>query len=232
VQPLTDAFATHGGAIVANLALVPNQVSYRSEVLQAFAAKPQCAFVQVNQQTTSTLFSNMRQLGDLTIPFIGTSNYNDLTEWKAGGFAAGSTQLTGDIGASSTGPAADYFNALYSAAYSKESTDPTPTYFASGFYDGVLVFALAMTAANSTDPKVWLKDVIKVSSPPGTMCYTFSSCVVLLKQGKKINYEGASGNMDFDQHHNTYTPFNIVTFDAQGALQIVITVPPAEAAQY
>lgn len=233
VQPLTDAMSSHGGSIVANDALVSNQVSYRSEILQAFAKGPQCAFIQINQQSTSTFFANLRQLGDLTIPFIGTSNYNDITNWKGAGLPPGNTQLTGDTGAAPSGPATDHFSQIYGSAYGSESLDPKPTYFAQFTYDGTIVFALAMTMANSTDPKVWLKDVTRVTTNESAAeCSTYADCVALLKQGKQIDYEGASGNMDFDQHHNVYSAFNIVTFDSQGALQVVATVPADQAAQY
>jgi hypothetical protein len=65
-------------------------------------------------------------------------------------------------------------------------------------YDGVVFAALAMTAAKTT---VWINKVTYVSNPPGVKCYTYASCVRLLKPGKKINYEGASGPEDFNQYH-------------------------------
>ena len=55
-----------------------------------------------------------------------------------------------------------------------------------------------MTYAKSTDPKVWVNDILKVSNPPGVQCYTYATCVTLLKAGKKINYQGASGTDDFN----------------------------------
>ena len=61
-------------------------------------------------------------------------------------------------------------------------------------YDSIVIASLAMTMAKSTDPKVWVKDVTKVSDPPGTVCGTYTTCVALLKAHKKINYDGAAGN--------------------------------------
>ena len=54
----------------------------------------------------------------------------------------------------------------------------------------------------------------KVTNPPGTACYTYSSCLALLKAGKKINYEGASGDLDYNKYNNTFGPYG--AFQATG----------------
>ena len=45
-----------------------------------------------------------------------------------------------------------------------------------------------------------------VANPPGTPCYTYPTCLSLLKAGKKIDCEGVSGNLDRNQHNNTFGP--------------------------
>lgn len=95
-------------------------------------------------------------------------------------------------------------------------------------YDSVIISALAMTAAHSVNPSVWVKDIIDVSNPPGTMCYTYASCVALLKQGKKINYEGATGPEDFNQYHNTFSGFAVSGFDSGDNLTQVAYVTPQQ----
>ena len=230
VAPTTAGFTAHGGTVVYNSPLVPHQTSYRSEILKAFAGNPQCAFVQTDQQTTGTLFSNLQQLGHLNIPYIGTDAFSDPTIFKAAGSAA-AQYLVGTVAVNATGPASDHFNALYKAQYSTSNADPDPTFFAAAAYDGVVVFALAMNAANSTDPKVWIKKVLSVVGESGTECSTYKDCVALLKQGKTIDYEGASSNMDFDVHHDIYTPFNIITW-ATGTQTTVLAVASAQVAGF
>jgi len=45
-----------------------------------------------------------------------------------------------------------------------------------------------------------IKDHLRtVSNPPGAVVYSFADGAKLLGEGKKINYEGASGSCDFDQ---------------------------------
>ena len=49
-----------------------------------------------------------------------------------------------------------------------------------------------------------------------------------LKAGTKINYDGASGPMDYNQYHNVFGPFDAVQVDLQGNSQIVQTFSAAD----
>src|SRR5260370_9293798 len=56
----------------------------------------------------------------------------------------------------------------------------------------------------------------KVTNPPGTACFTYASCLALLKAGTKINYEGASGDLDYNQYNNTFGPYGAFKATAAG----------------
>ena len=44
-----------------------------------------------------------------------------------------------------------------------------------------------------------IKDNLRaVANPPGAVVYSYADGAKLLAEGKKINYEGASGSCDFD----------------------------------
>src|SRR5258708_10601817 len=47
----------------------------------------------------------------------------------------------------------------------------------------------------------------KVTNPPGAPCFTYSTCLKLIKAGTKINYEGASGSLDYNTYNNTFGPY-------------------------
>jgi len=61
-----------------------------------------------------------------------------------------------------------------------------------------------------------------VTSPPGTQCYTYKDCLSLLKAGTKINYEGASGALDYNQYHNVFGPYGAFQANASGQEQQVM----------
>ena len=57
----------------------------------------------------------------------------------------------------------------------------------------MISLALADDYAKTTNGTTVAHDMTKVTNPPGTACYTYASCLALIKAGTKINYEGASG---------------------------------------
>lgn len=61
-------------------------------------------------------------------------------------------------------------------------------------YDAAALFALAMQAAGSTDPKVYKDKVLEVANAPGEKIYPgeLAKGLALLKEGKDIDYEGAT----------------------------------------
>ena len=166
----------------------------------------------MDTQTAATLFSDGQQLGYMNVPWIG----DDLQSAPQGAYAKafGSTaaqNLTAALPASPSGAAYNHFLATYQKVWHTKTILPTTF----NEYDSVVISALAMVKAGSTDPKVWVKDVMAVSDPPGTKCYTYASCRSLIEKHKKINYEGASGNDDFNKYHNVFSGFQMVGFDSQ-----------------
>jgi branched-chain amino acid transport system substrate-binding protein len=211
VPPLEKAFKALGGTIDANITLTPGQSSYNAELAQAFAKQPQVIFDSMDSQSAATLFSDGQQLGYMNVPWIG----DDLQSAPQGDYAkafgkTASTELTAALPASPSGAAYNHFLADYKKVWKTKNILPTTF----NEYDSVVIASLAMTMANSTDPKVWVKDVMKVSDPPGVQCSTYAACVHLLKKHKHINYQGASGNDDFNQNHNVFSGFQMLGFDS------------------
>ncbi|HEY5231187.1 MAG TPA: ABC transporter substrate-binding protein [Galbitalea sp.] len=226
VAPLTAAFTKLGGTVLSNQAIVPDQSSYRSELVKAFAGKPQIVFASFDTQTASTLWSDAGQLGYLSTPWLGDDLMAGADYAKAFGSTA-TSDLFAALPAPPTGPAYSHFLADYTAAYPGAS--PLPSTY--NIYDSVIIAALAMTKAKNTDPKVWINDVNDVSSPPGTVCNDYASCVTLLKAGTDINYEGAGGSDDFNSHHNVFSGFSIVGFNGTANGKQVAYVTAADIAK-
>ena len=93
--------------------------------------------------------------------------------------------------------------ALGSAAYknlAKLVNDPSPGPFESQAYDMINLTVLAIAQAKqATGPAI--RDAIrKVSQGGGTMVDNALDGIKLIGQGKKVDYDGASGSCDFDEH--------------------------------
>ena len=112
-----------------------------------------------------------------------------------------------DLGASNfegmQGTAAGAANPTFDAAYkAKTGKSPTEVNYTREGYDAVYMIALAAAAANSSKSSDIRDNLRFVSNPPGDKVgpgtAEFTKAVGLLKQGKDINYEGASGPVDMD----------------------------------
>ncbi len=211
---VTSYFKCNGGTILDTENLALHQSSYRSEITKAFAAgTPDVVFVKTDPQTGATLFANMKELGHLNVPLVSDDTGDTIEYAKAVGVSDASKYLYGVAGAAGTGEAWTHFIQDYVASWQTDK----PVSLSQNTYDGVVIAALAMTEAKTLDGKVWVDHILKVSNPPGTKCYYYSQCVTLLKNGTKINYEGASGPQDFDKYHNTYGDWDIVQYNADAS---------------
>jgi branched-chain amino acid transport system substrate-binding protein len=97
-----------------------------------------------------------------------------------------------------------------------EFAPDTPTIFSAHFYDCLIVVALAAQSAQSADPTVFVDHLVSVTRD-GTPCTSFEECYELLAQGQDIDYNGASGPLDFqDNGQPSVGTYDVFTFDAEG----------------
>jgi len=84
----------------------------------------------------------------------------------------------------------------FSAAVPRGDDSP----YAPQAWDQMTLVALALAAGKGEVSGTVIKDNLRtVANPPGTVVHTFAEGAKLLREGKKVNYEGASGSCDFDQ---------------------------------
>ena len=220
---LVKDFTKLGGTVTTTVNVTPGVSSYNSEIVKIVGTHPQAILGQLDPPTAATFFSELRNQVGTKLPFYGT----DVTagsDWiKAVTPAYAHATVTSVQGGTPTNAAGNTFAAGFKALYHE-----APVGGANYAYDGVLDLALAMDFAKGTSNTGITSALPQVSNPPGTMCYTYPSCAALLKAGKKINYEGASGPMDFNSHHNVSGPWDVVKSDTSGNLVTITTVTPAQ----
>jgi len=202
--PITNTFTKLGGKIAANITIAPGQTSYRTEVQGVIAKNPDVIFTQTDAPTAAVLFKNFKDLDNLAIPFVGTDVTGGDDYLKAITYQVAHDHLTSVYGTSVTGAAADEFNKQFAAVV---GANQQPLANANYAYDSVISQALAIDKANSISGPDINAALATVSNPPGTQCYTYKTCLDLIKAGTKINYEGASGPLDYNQYHNVFGPY-------------------------
>jgi branched-chain amino acid transport system substrate-binding protein len=228
VPSLTKAYEASGGTIVYKNLLTPGQTSYRTELDAIFALHPDGIFLHTDEATGGTILRDMESLGDLKVPLIDDTLGNSPTVAKSMGLDLASRYLVGTDTSTVAGPASQTYTSVY--AQYEGGAKPAPA--SSIFYDGVTIFALAMVAAKSTNPKVWVNFVTTVSNPPGTTCSDFVGCVSLLTAGKKINYEGVSGSYDFNSHHNVFAGYTASGWNPDGTQKVVLSMSQSDLAAF
>jgi branched-chain amino acid transport system substrate-binding protein len=103
-----------------------------------------------------------------------------------------------------SGAAADEFNKVFAAVV---GAGQQPLANANYAYDAVISQALAIDKANSIVGSDINDAMTSVTTPPGTQCYTYKTCYDLIKAGTKINFDGASGPLDYNSFHNVFGPY-------------------------
>jgi branched-chain amino acid transport system substrate-binding protein len=220
LKPVHDTFTKLGGTILQTIIVTPDQTSYLSQVQQAIAANPQVIFTQEDPPTAAVLFREFNQLGGGSIPWVGTDVTSGSDFISAIGTSTAHAVLTSVYGTSVTGAANDAFISLFNTLYpSQKAAGPLAN--ANYAYDSVISLALADDYAKTLDGRTVAKDMTKVTNPPGTACYTYKSCLSLINAGKKINYEGASGDLDYNSYNNTFGPYGAFQVSSSGTEQQV-----------
>jgi ABC-type branched-subunit amino acid transport system substrate-binding protein len=227
LKPVSTTFTKLGGTILKTIIVTPDQSTYLSQVRQAISAHPQVIFTQEDPPTAAVLFREFKQLGASSIPWIGTDVTSGSDYLKAIGYQTANAHLISVFGTSITGAASTAFLSGFNKLYpSQKSAGPLAN--ANYAYDAVISLALADAYAKTTNGTTVARDMTKVTNPPGTACFTYATCLRLLKAGTKINYEGASGSLDYNKYNNTFGPYGAFQATTSG-LEKLIAVMSASA---
>jgi branched-chain amino acid transport system substrate-binding protein len=235
VPTLLRGYSEVGGLMVINQKITLGQTSYQSQVEQLIAAKPQVIFTETSPQANATYLAELQQLGHL-IPVVGTDVTIQPSWFTAMAESIGKPALTKYFVAESpyappSGPGWQVYNKdlLASSSVPKPAQWSTDSYTMS-YYDSVLLMALAATATKSTSPSVWNASIPSLTTPGAVQVHTYAEGLAALKAGKKIDYVGATGIIDFNQWHNSGGGFEIGAYDSQGNLNLVDQISAAQLA--
>jgi len=66
-----------------------------------------------------------------------------------------------------------------------------------------------------------------VANSPGTEVSDPCEAMELVRNGEEINYQGASGDIQFDEFGDTVGSYDVWTVEQQGDLEVVDQVQPA-----
>ena len=208
----TKSFEAAGGKV---LEAVPHpeeaQPTYVAEIKKAVANKPD-ALVAISYPQHATVYLKEAIEGNYIKKFLFCDGTKSLDIVKAVG-AASVEGMVGTAPGSKEGGSLTAFNDQYKAKYGELSPLPYMT----NTYDAVVILGLAALRADKEGKSLTgknIRDQIRsVSNPGGEVVGAgadgIKKAVKLIKEGKDINYEGASGSVDFDANGDTVTPVEV-----------------------
>jgi len=207
---LADSFAKAyeklGGTVTHTVAYEPKQSSYRSAIQKAWGDgdTPYLLLIAYVGDGETVLRQSLE--GGMFNKFIFTDGMKSekIIEDIGGQYMNGSF---GTVAHAPEGtPAAEHFEDAYKAKYGKRVPQP----YINTSYDATYLLALAaQKAGTTTDGEAIAKALHEVSNPPGEEIIPgeFAKAIKLLKDGKQINWTGASGDENFDENGDISSEF-------------------------
>jgi len=215
------AYERFGGTVIDEIVLAPGQTNYQAEVREAASHDQDMLFLATGQTAGVAFVKQAFQRGydwdywvaaELQSPdFVAAAG----VEIVEGAMNPVSSQIEGS----------ESWQRFSDAFLERFGERPEPGFYQAETYDAFMVAALAMVAAGDTSGAAIDANLVNVANPPGTAVISFADGVAALEAGETINYEGASGSIDFDEFGNVGVPATrLLQVNAEGVWETVKTV--------
>jgi branched-chain amino acid transport system substrate-binding protein len=215
------AYERLGGTIIDEIVLAPGQSSYQSEVRRAMGHDQDLLFLATGQTAGVAFVKQAYQRG-----YEG--DYWVSAELQSPDFvnAAGVEVVEGAMNPVASqvedSPSWQRFSDAFLARFGER---PEPGFYQAETYDAFIVAALAMVAGGDTSGATIDANLLSVATPDGTEVISYADGVAALAAGEEINYEGASGSIDFNEFGNVAVPATrLLQINADGVWETMKTV--------
>lgn len=196
-EAFEEAFTEMGGEVPQMAAYSKGRSSYRGDLRRVGRGEPEGLVLIGYPENGRTILRQAVQ-GGMFENFVFTDGLKspDLIE------ALGPEVMNGTVGSAPQAPddlpGAEHFDSAYEEAFGEAPPQP----FMDTVYDAAYLIALAAQQAGTTDREAIRDNLQSVSRGPGEKVYPgeWEKAVELLEDGEEINYQGASGSVDFDDN--------------------------------
>lgn len=190
------SYTSLGGEVVDEVPFSAGQSSYLPEVQKTFEKKPDMVFLASSTEAAVPILREWVRMG---IPgrwsFISELTLPDMLK------QVGADHLEGSFGETpiaAHSPAVKQMRDLLAADYGSKKADEIMAIPTAGTsYDAVVAALLAMYAGGEATGSAVAEHLHEVTDPGGKPVYSLAEGIEALKSGQKIDYQGASGPVDF-----------------------------------
>lgn len=191
-EALSAAFAAAGGNVAANEAHEDGKADYRAEIGSLASSGAETLIVLAYADGSGqTIIRQAIESGDFAKFVGGDGMVGDKLIGAVGG----------DVDMIATKPGTPELagKAPFVSAAKGKGMDPDAVFSAQA-YDAAFILALAIEKAGNADRAAVAKEVRSVASAPGEAILPgeWEKAAAAIKAGKDVDYQGASGNHEFD----------------------------------
>jgi branched-chain amino acid transport system substrate-binding protein len=189
----------------------PTQTSF-TDVAQDIVASGAEAVAMITYAEGAQLRLDLESAGFEGQIYVADGFVDNVTVDDVGGDAALLTGIRGTYPAVAPSTGEPTFGDRFTAF----APEGTPTVFSAHMYDCLAALVLAAQVAQSSDPSVYVDEIIGVTRD-GEKCSLVADCLQMVWAGTDIDYDGASGPLDFSPNGEPSTGvYNVIEYNAEG----------------
>lgn len=222
-KEFVQSFKKLGGTIVNEAKPTrydPKATTFETEVQAAFSGKPDGVVAVAYAETGALLLKTAYEQGlskGVQILLTDGAKSDQFPE-QVGKTTDGKFILTGALGTvpGADGKALDAFTKMWEAKFNRP-----PAQYAPQAWDAAALMVLAAQAAKSNTGEAIQSKIREVSGGPGQEVADVCEGLKLLREGKPINYQGASGNVDIDANGDVVGVYDVWRVEEDGKLKAI-----------
>ena len=210
-ERFTETFTALGGTVTASVPHEDSQPTFKSELEKATEGNPD-VLVTISYPGQAEIYLREALEGEYadTFLFVDGVKSDDMIQAIGGG------KLDGTLGTAPGAPESPDRDAFYNAYTLTFGVEAPGEPYLAETYDAVVLIALAAAKAGTTTDSAAIRDALRdVANPPGEVvgpgAAGIQKALALIAEGTDINYEGASGPVDFDENGDVSGPIEVWT---------------------
>lgn len=227
-QEFIAAFKKLGGTVINEnkpTRYDPKATTFDTEAKAAFSGNPEAVIAVLYADTGSVLLKTAYQQGLTENVQIMLTDGVKSDEFAAqvGKTSDNKFIIEGAIGTvpGADGKALDAFSKLW-----QEKKNTSPPAYAPQAWDAAALLVLSAEAGKSNAGEDIAANLRKVAAGSGTEVSDVCEGLKLLQEGKEINYQGASGNVDIDENGDVVGVYDVWEVQSDGKLNVTDSVLP------
>ncbi len=198
----------------------PKAATFEAEARGAFGNKPDAVAAVLYPETGGAVLKAAYELGLLEGVQVLLTDGVQTEEFPklVGSDANGKLILAGALGTvpGADGKSLESFTKAFKAKFG-ETTGP----YVPHSYDAGALIALAAEAAKDGSGDGIKSKIREVANPPGAEVSDVCQALALVREGKDINYQGASGNVDLDEYGDVKGSYDVWRVEDNGKIAVV-----------